>query len=103
MPTIFQQRLPHLPSSWLVNQTTSISQHLDEQGLETSHKMASNWKASWGLPQWKTLEISPLPDTAYGLIKHAFLAKEWNSFHVARKKLDDLRLKDFLTMNLNCA
>ena len=29
-------------------------------------------------------------------IKEAFLAKEWNSFHLLVKKLDYLHLKDFL-------
>ena len=29
-------------------------------------------------------------------MKEAFLAKEWNSFHLSRKKLDYLHLKDFL-------
>ena len=29
-------------------------------------------------------------------IKEVFLAKEWDSFHLTRKKLDDLHLKDFL-------
>jgi hypothetical protein len=28
--------------------------------------------------------------------KEAFLAKEWNSFHLSGKKLDDLHMKDFL-------
>ena len=33
---------------------------------------------------------------AYDDIKEVFLAKEWNSFHLSRKKLDYLHLKDFL-------
>ena len=31
----FQQQLAHLSSYWLVNQTSSISQHLVEQGVNT--------------------------------------------------------------------
>ena len=31
----FQQRLAHLPSSWLVGQATSLSRHLAEQGFNT--------------------------------------------------------------------
>ena len=30
--------------------------------------------------------------------KEVFLAKEWNSFHLSRKKLDHLHLKDFLKL-----
>ena len=29
-------------------------------------------------------------------VKEAFLAQEWNSFHLSRKKLDYLHLKDIL-------
>ena len=31
----FQQRLAHLPSSWLVGQEVSLSRHLAEQGANT--------------------------------------------------------------------
>ena len=37
------------------------------------------------------------PDRKPHLIKEAFLAKEWNSFHLFGKKLDYLHLKDLLT------
>lgn len=38
----FQQRLAHLPSSWLINQATSLSSHLAIQGFDTWYKMASD-------------------------------------------------------------
>ena len=41
-----QQRLAHLPSSWVVNQACSISQHLAKQGTRTWHKSTTMWKAS---------------------------------------------------------
>lgn len=34
----FQQQLVHLPSAWLVNQETLLSQHLAEQGFDTWRK-----------------------------------------------------------------
>jgi hypothetical protein len=34
--------------------------------------------------------------TAFDDIKETFLAKEWNFLHLSRKKLNYLRLKDFL-------
>ena len=41
----FQQRLAHPPSSWLVNQATSLSQNLGEQGFDTLHNLTTIWKA----------------------------------------------------------
>jgi hypothetical protein len=45
----FQRWHAHLPSSWLVSQATSLSQHLVKQGYNTRHKLITVWKASWGL------------------------------------------------------
>jgi len=55
------------------------------------------WKAtSWGLSHGKTHDYPTTSKTTYGDIKEAFLAKEWNSFHLFENKLDHLHLKDFL-------
>jgi hypothetical protein len=89
-----QQRLVHLPSSWLVNQATSLSRHLDEQGANTWHESTTMWKASWGLSH-----RGDNPTTSkftFVNIKEVFLAKESNSFHLLGRKLDYLHLKDLL-------
>ena len=54
------------------------------------------WKASWGLPQWVTHYIPTLTKITFDAIKHAFLAQKWNYFHLTRKKLDYLHLKNFV-------
>ena len=36
--------------------------------------------------------------TTYDDIKEALLAKKWNSFHLSKRKLDQLHLKDFLRL-----
>jgi len=36
-----------LPSSWLVSQTTSLSQHVADQWANTWHNLTTIWKASW--------------------------------------------------------
>ena len=54
------------------------------------------WKTSWGLSHGKTHDNPTTSKTTYVDIKEAFLAKEWNSFHLFEKKLDYLHLKDFL-------
>jgi hypothetical protein len=48
------------------------------------------WKASWGQPDKH--------QKSYLMTKEveAFLAKEWNSFHLLGKRLDYLHLKGFL-------
>ena len=46
------QRLAPLPSSWLINQATSLSRHLVIQVYDISYKMTTIWKASWGLLQY---------------------------------------------------
>ena len=43
-----------------------------------------------------SLEHPSASKIAYDDIKEAFLAQEWNSFHLLGKKLDDLQLNDFL-------
>jgi len=92
----FQQRLAHLPSSRLVSQATSLSRLLAEQGFNTWHKSTTMWKASWGLSHWETHDNPTTSKITFNDIKEAFLAKEWNSFHLSGKKLDYLHLKDFL-------
>ena len=42
------------------------------------------------------MTTQPHQEIAYDDIKEAFLAKEWNSFHLVGKKLNYLHLKDFL-------
>ena len=54
------------------------------------------WKASCGLYHWETHENPTTSKITFDDIKEAFLAKEWNSFHLLGKKLDYLHLKDFL-------
>ena len=54
------------------------------------------WKTSWFLSHWETHDNSTTSKTTYVDIKEAFLAKEWNSFHLFEKKPYYLHLKDFL-------
>ena len=96
----FQQQFACLSPFWLVHQATFLSQNLIEQGFDTWNKMTSDWKASWGLPKWETLDIPTPPKNTFDAIKHAFIGKEWNSFHVLGKKLDYVHPKDFL--NYEC-
>jgi hypothetical protein len=63
--------------------------------------MTSNWKASWGLPKSETLDIPTPPKITVDAIKYAFLAKEWNSFQLTRRRLDYLNLKKL--PNYECA
>ena len=49
-----QKRLAHLPSSWLVSQAISLSQHMGQQGFNTWYKSTTTWKTSWGLSHWET-------------------------------------------------
>ena len=90
------QWLAHLPSSWLVNQGASLSGHLAEQGFDTWHKSITMWKASMGLYHWETHDNSTTSKITFDDIKEVILAKECNSFHLSRKKLDYLHLKNFL-------
>ena len=53
----FQQRGAHLSPSWLVNKATSLSQHMVEQGFNTSHKSTTMWKTPWGLSHWEAHDI----------------------------------------------
>ena len=74
-----KQLLAHLPSSWLVSQATSLSQHLAKQGANTLHKTTTMWKASWNLSHWET-HANPTSKIVFDDIKEAFLAKEWICF-----------------------
>jgi hypothetical protein len=53
------------------------------------------WKTSWSLSHWGTYDNPTTSKTTYVDIKEAFLAKEWNSFHLYGKNLDYLHLKNF--------
>ena len=92
----FQQRFTHLTPSWLINKATSLSRNIAEQGFNTRHKLTTMWMTSWGVSHWETHDNPTTSKTLYVDIKEAFLAKEWNSFHLSRKKLDHLHLKEFL-------
>ena len=49
-----------------------------------------------GLSHWRTHD-NPTPlKIIFDDLKKAILAKEWNSFHPLRKKLDYIHLNDFL-------
>ena len=52
------------------------------------------WKTSWGLSHHDTHDNPTTPEITHDDIKEAFLAKEWNFFHLLWKKLDYLHLKD---------
>jgi hypothetical protein len=54
------------------------------------------WKTSQILSYWNTHNNPITSRITYEDIKEAFLAKEWNSFHLSKKNLDYLHLKDFL-------
>ena len=90
--------LPTYPpqSLGLVSKATSLSQHLAEQGFNTWYKLTAMWKTSWGLSHRETHDNPTTSKSTYVDIKEVFLAKEWNSFHLSRKKLDYLHLKEFL-------
>jgi hypothetical protein len=61
---------------------------------------------SWN--QWEygtshmALDIPTPPKSIFDDIKHAFLAKEWNSFHLTWKKLDYRTSKILSIVNVNC-
>ena len=95
LTTGFQQQLAHPPSSWLVNQATSLSRHLAEEGFNTWHNSTTMWKASWDLSCWETHNNPTTSKFTIDDIKEAFLTKEWNSFHTSWKKLDDLHVDRF--------
>ena len=97
-----QQWLAHLSPSWVVSKATSLSRHLAKQRFNTWHKWTTVWKTSWSLSHLHTHDDPTTSKTSYDDIKKASLAKEWNSFHLSWKELDDLHLKDFLNTNVNC-
>ena len=76
----FHHQLAHLPSSWLVNQATSLSQHLAEQGYDTWHKINNHVTYIMGLSHWEAHDKAS--KNTFDAIKEAFLAKEWNSSHL---------------------
>jgi len=90
----FHQWLAHLPSSWLVNQACSISQHLAQQRGSRMAQIYSHVESilgivsSWGQPKHIKNRI--------WWYQGVFLAKEWNSFHLLGKKLDHIHLKELL-------
>jgi hypothetical protein len=55
------------------------------------------WKASWGLSHYGNNPTTS--KIIFDNIKEIFLAKEWNSFHLLKEKLDYLHLKEFLKYN----
>jgi hypothetical protein len=48
------------------------------------------WKASWGLSCWATHGNPTTSQIALDDTKEAFLAKEWNYFHLSRVKTQGL-------------
>ena len=99
----FPKTTCHLPSSWFVGQAISLSRHLAEQEFDTRYKATTIGKAlCMGLPQWETHDIPTPPKITFNAIKHVFLAKEWNSFHLTGEKFDYLHFKKNSTMNVNC-
>jgi hypothetical protein len=53
-------------------------------------------KISYGLSHYDIYDNPNTSKITNDDIKEAFLAKEWNYFHLSCKKLDYLHLKDFL-------
>ena len=53
------------------------------------------WKTSWGLSHWETHDNPSTSKNKKENIKEAFLAKEWNSFHLSGKEVYYLHLNDF--------
>ena len=82
----FQQQLVHVFPSWLVSKIVSLSRHLTEHGFDTWYKSATMWKTSWDLSHWYTHDNPTTSKITYDDIKEAFLAKEWNSFHLNKKE-----------------
>ena len=89
----FQQWLAHLSPSWLVNKTTSLSRRVAKEEFNTWHKSTTMWMTSWVYFIGKPMTTQPRQKQH---MKEVSLAKEWNSFHLSRKKLDCLHLKDLL-------
>ena len=54
------------------------------------------WKTSCGLSHWEPHDNLTTSKIAYDEIKVAFLAMEYNSFHLSWKKLHYLHLENFL-------
>lgn len=92
----FQQRLAHLPSSLLVGQSNLLSRHLAEQGFNTWHTLTSMWKASWIYLVENPTTIQQHHKSHKLIPRRFFLTKEWCVFHLSRKKLDFIHLKDVL-------
>ena len=72
-----------------------LSYHLAEKGAHTCHKSANIWKALWGLSHHENNTTTS--NITFDNTKCFFLPKECgNFFHLMRKKLGYLYLKDFL-------
>jgi hypothetical protein len=68
--------------------------------LETSFLIGfkmlfQKWKVSWGLSHWEIHDNPTTSKIVYDVIQEAFLAKEWNFFHLSWKILNYLHLTDF--------
>ena len=83
----FQQRLAHLPSSWLVSQAASLSQHRLNKDLTlgTNQQPSRRHYGVYliGKPTKPTTSKIALND-----IKETFLAIDWNFSHLLMLKLD---------------
>ena len=97
----FQQRLAHLPSFWLVSKVASLSRHFVGQGFNTWHISTTMWKASWCLSHSETHDNPTTSKITYDDVEEAFLAREWDSLHLSRKKQIISASRIFSNMNVN--
>ena len=86
-----------LPSSWLVSQTTSLSQHVADQWANTWHNLTTIWKASWVYLIEKPMQTRH--HNSYLMIpRRVFLLKSGTLSISQGWKLDYLQLKDFFKL-----
>ena len=92
LTTWFQQPLAHLPSSQLVSQTTSLFLPLCWTRISHLAQVINHVEGIMG-----SILLGKRNHTkiAFDDIMETFLAKEWNFFHLSRKELNYLHLKDF--------
>ena len=98
----FQQRLVRLSPSWLVSKAISLFQHLAEQGIKTWYISTTMWKILWVLSYWEIHANPTTSNTTYVDVKEAFLAKEWNSYHLYGRNEMTFTSRIILNTNVTC-
>ena len=60
-----QQWHTHLLPSWLISQSTTLSQQLAKERFHTWQKSTTIWKAPWGLSHWETQDNPTLSQSVF--------------------------------------